>query len=335
MTAASSAAKELHNVLRAGQPASRQPRLSIGIVNNMPDAAFQATERHFGAHLRNGANGLDIRIHLFAIPEIERSLDICARINSRYTDYSRLNGLHMDALVVTGAAPKTELLNDELYWGHLTRLADWARTRTLSVLWSCLSAHAVVQHLDGIMRHRLPKKLSGLYRVERRNVDPLLADVDPLLWVPHSRYNGLSEEALRAAGYTIMTSSQLAGVDMFSKRTPSHFVFLQGHPEYDSDTLMREYRRDVLRYLKQERDAYPDIPENYFDAKTEAALEAFRHRACNARRAGGAKSSFPDLGQNIPQVGRWHTSASKVFRNWIQHVAALKMRQPSRQGAAV
>ena len=73
-------------------------------------------------------------------------------------DYSRLNELHMDALVVTGAAPKTALLNDELYWEHLTRLADWARTRTLSVLWSCLSAHAVVQHLDGITRHRLPKE---------------------------------------------------------------------------------------------------------------------------------------------------------------------------------
>ena len=152
--------------------------------------------------------------------------------------------------------------------------------------------------------------------------------------MPHSRYNGLSEEALRAAGYTIMTSSQLAGVDMFSKRTPSYFVFLQGHPEYDSDTLMREYRRDVLRYLKHERDIYPDIPENYFDAETEAALETFKRMARNARRS-GSKSSFPDLSQKIPQIGCWHTSAAKIFRNWIQYVATLKMQQLSRQGAAV
>jgi homoserine O-succinyltransferase/O-acetyltransferase len=40
---------------------------------------------------------------------------------------------------------------------------------------------------------------------------------------------------------------------MFVKYNRSLFVLLQGHPEYDSATLLREYRRDVGRFLRRLR----------------------------------------------------------------------------------
>jgi homoserine O-succinyltransferase/O-acetyltransferase len=312
---------------------ARRPRISVGIINNMPDAALQPTERQFLTLLAAGADDFDLRVHLFSLPGLVRSGAASDRVRTRYLDYDCLSELHMDALIVTGAVPNAASLADEPFWPHLIELAEWAKTRTLSVLWSCLSAHAAVLHMDGIARRRLPKKLSGLYRAETCGADPLTAGLGEGFWVPHSRYNELPEDALRAAGYRILGRSGSAGADMFSKSTPSLFVLLQGHPEYDGDTLMREYRRDVLQYLAHERGDYPDLPENYFNADTEVQLRAFAHSARLVRRPDMA-DQFPDLRSAIPQVGVWQPAAARILSNWINTVADLKMRQLDRRGAA-
>ena len=60
------------------------------------------------------------------------------------------------------------------------------------------------------------------------------------------------------------------------KQRKSLFVFFQGHPEYEATTLMLEYRRDIGRFLRRERDTYPPMPHGYFDEETVAALAALR-----------------------------------------------------------
>jgi len=102
--------------------------------------------------------------------------------------------------------------------------------------------------------------------------DALLADVSKPLVTPHSRQNGLSRADLARRGYRILTHSTEAGVDAFTRVGQARALFLQGHPEYDSDTLMREYARDVGRFLRGERPVHPVTPSGYFDAATEAAL---------------------------------------------------------------
>ena len=235
---------------RVGRVEGWRPRISVAIINNMPDLALQATERQFLTHLEAGAEQFDLRVHLFSLPGIARSGAMRDRVKTRYLDYACLRELHMDALIVTGAVPNAAPLTDEPFWPHMVELAEWASTHTLSVLWSCLSAHAAVLHLDGITRRRLPRKLSGLYSIETNGGHALLAGVDRTIWIPHSRYNDLPEEALRAAGYAILGRSDAVGVDMFMKATPSLFVGLQGHPEYDGHSLMREYRRDLRNILR-------------------------------------------------------------------------------------
>ena len=73
--------------------------------------------------------------------------------------------------------------------------------------------------------------------------------VDPK--TPHSRFNALAECDLEAKGYVTLTRSRDAGPDVFIKDEDLLEVFWQGHPEYDRDTLAREFRRDVLRYLQR------------------------------------------------------------------------------------
>jgi homoserine O-succinyltransferase len=311
----------------------RRPRISIGIINNMPDVALQPTERQFVTLLAAGAEGFDLRVHLFSLPGLARSGAARDRVKTRYLNYDCLSELHMDALIVTGAIPNAAVLTDEPFWPYLVELVDWAKTHTISVLWSCLSAHAATLYLDGIARRRLSKKLSGLYRVETCGSDPIMAGLNHGFLVPHSRYNELTEVSLLAAGYKILSRSNIAGIDMFSKSTPSLFVFSQGHPEYDGDTLMREYRRDVSAYLANERSDYPDLPMNYFNSETEAALRAFADKA-HLYRGPGLAEQFPDLRSAVPPAVIWQPGAARILANWINYVAILKMRQINRQGTA-
>ena len=58
----------------------------------------------------------------------------------------------------------------------------------------------------------------------------------------------------------MLTRSRFAGPDVFIKDEDLLEVFWQGHPEYDHDTLAREFRRDVLRYSTTNGHVHPDCP---------------------------------------------------------------------------
>ncbi len=187
------------------------------------------------------------------------------RIDQQYTDIADLGRLQIDGLIVTGAEPNAATLQEEPFWQDLTDIIDWARTNTRSTIWSCLAAHAAVLHLDGIERQRLDAKCSGVFDCAKVTDGWLTSDVSSPLKIAHSRLNELRESDLVARGYQILTASQEAGVDIFTKQFDSQFVFFQGHPEYDALSLQREYLRDITRFLAGERDSYPACPAGYFD----------------------------------------------------------------------
>ncbi len=92
---------------------------------------------------------------------------------------------------------------------------------------------------------------------------------------PHSRYNDLDERELTDNGYLILTRSERAGVDAFVKQGATLEAFWQGHPEYEADTLAREVRRDLQRFLDGATRTPPPLPENYLTAGTREQLEAY------------------------------------------------------------
>ncbi len=122
----------------------------------------------------------------------------------------------------------------------------------------------------------LQKKLSGVYQSARVEDDPLFFGMTPQTAVPHSRRNDIAEADLVARGYRVLSRLSSGQADIFTREPPGHsrFVFLQGHPEYDSRTLGREYLRDMERFLKGEAPTPPAMPENYFDRATEDRLAA-------------------------------------------------------------
>jgi homoserine O-succinyltransferase len=205
---------------------------------------------------------------------------------------------------------------EEPYYKPLTQLVDWAEEHTVSTVWSCLAAHAAVQHLDGVSRERFPQKLAGVFDVAPAASHPILAGMPSQWTMPHSRHNTLPAKPLAAAGYQLLSTAQDAGPDMFVKQGKSLFLFVQGHPEYDPGALLREYRRDVGRFLAGERDSYPDMPNNYFDEGAVAAATAFRDLAIRTRDP-KLFDHFPFSGSGDGMSHAWHDSAVRLYSNWL------------------
>jgi homoserine O-succinyltransferase/O-acetyltransferase len=314
---------------RRGTIRDRGRRLTIGLVNNMPDGALAATERQFNRALEAAAGDIDVQLRFYTLPQVPRSPEALEHLARLYVDAAALQGGSLDAVIVTGAQPIAARLRDEPYWGALTRVIDWAEANTISAILSCLAAHAGVEHLSGVARRRLTKKCSGVFAFERVGADRLTEGAHERWLAPHSRYNGLDEAELIRAGYAVLTRSPRVGVDMFVKQMRSLFVFLQGHPEYEGDTLAREYRRDLGRFLGGEIAALPDIPEGYFSAQAERALASFRDQARAAGRP-DAMAAFPDIALRGQTDAPWRSSTDLLYRNWLGLVAERKVEAAQR-----
>lgn len=293
--------------------------LTIGLINNMPDPAFQATERQFARLLQAAAGHRRIHLHCFSLPSVKRSPQTRTLMEGRYADISDLTRLRLDGLIVTGAEPIAATLPEEPFWKDLTDVIDWAQTNTRSAIWSCLAAHAVVLHLDGIERQQLDVKCSGLYDCAKVAAENwLMKDIDSPLKIAHSRINTLRKADLTAHGYQLLTESRDAGVDIFAKRLRSHFVFFQGHPEYDALSLQREYLRDITRYLARQREIFPAFPTSYFNAETEYKLANYQKRAI-------AERQIP-LSIELPRLVlrsdlATGVAAAAIFRNWLEYLS--------------
>jgi homoserine O-succinyltransferase len=320
------ATKPLSRV-RSGARGRSDATLTIGLVNNMPDPALESTEQQFLRLLHEAAKNLPIRVKLFSIGSIPRGERAREHLRTYYSDTRDLWGSRIDGLIVTGTEPRAANLADEPYWAALTALFDWAQENTTSTVLSCLAAHAAVLHLHGIKRVPLPQKCFGVFQQQKHSDHLLLRGCSGRMATPHSRWNELPGPALASAGYDVLTASPNAGVDTFVWQGRSQFLFFQGHPEYDPETLGREYRRDVGRFLRREQPRYPDLPIGYFDEATTQSLQDFRLRA-EADRRDDLLSEFP--ASPISFGNTWRAFAIGVYNNWLTHMAAQRGKAMAR-----
>lgn len=300
--------------------------LTIGLINNMPDAALEATERQFLALLESASEGFSIRLQLYALPGVPRNEAGSRHVNTFYSSVESLWDTQLDGLIVTGREPLTPNLADEPYWESFTRVVEWAQDNTYSAVWSCLAAHAAVQYMDGVGRVRNGHKCSGIFDCALLYDHPLMADVPFRFKLPHSRWNGLPEDQLRARGYQVLSRAEDAGADTFIKQFKSLFVFFQGHPEYEPNTLLLEYRRDVGRYLKGETEKYPLIPRGYFGEDTEMVLTTLQTESPLRSR----EDLLAEVSGVLEQAGiekSWGQTAKGIYRNWLEYVCAQKKIQ--------
>lgn len=307
--------------LKRGSVRDRGRRLRIGLVNNMPDAALHATERQFMNLIEEASGEYDIRVTLVALESLPRDAEVRKAIAATYRGPRQLRLASPDALIFTGAEPRATQLTDEPFWDELTALFDWSRGGVESALYSCLAAHAAVLHRDGIQRRRLLRKLSGVFESDVVMPHELTEGLSHTI-APHSRLNALAECDLEFKGYLTLTRSDEAGPDVFVREREMLEVFWHGHPEYDRDTLAREFRRDAARYLHGERPVAPNLPAHYFDRDARLAIEAAL--AGDTREVIAAIESRLDPEMLSPPIALWRETAIKLTSNWLSAIARRK-----------
>jgi len=299
----------------------RSARLTCALINNMPDGAFDATERQFLGLLQEGSGAHEIEVRRYTMRGVPRAKEASIRIAE---DYFPLSDLYLDPpdlLIVTGSNPIEMNIQDEPYWNDLVEVLSWARVRVSSTLLSCLSAHAALAVFDGIERTRLSAKCTGVFSQHVKLARPLIHEFESEILLPHSRWNSVPREALEVAGYDVIIHSEATGWTMASREEDGRQVVLvQGHPEYDPSSLLREYRRDAGRYVRGERDEAPFLPFHCVSPEDWESLEQFHQEIVLGEREPKLFDEFPFDDQGARAPWPWRTLATRFFTNLVTSV---------------
>jgi homoserine O-succinyltransferase len=297
--------------------------ITVALVNNMPDGAFVDTEEQFRA-VASSAGTDGIEFELYTIKEIPRSEKVAEVIASRYRGLDELWMRPPDALIVTGTEPKHPQLRLEPYWPHLARLLEWAAGHVPTTLLSCLASHVSLLLFDGLERVPRATKCSGVFEgIVEGSGDPLATGLPPIFRLPHSRLNGVPDSALIDAGYHIVVGSRGAepGWSVATReQRDSLFVLCQGHPEYGTLSLLREYRRDVRRALfGQGAVPYPRLPDGYLGEEARNRLTEFERRAHATDidpRELWPTFPFDEVAATVENS--WVAASGTLYSNWIE-----------------
>lgn len=307
--------------------------LDIGLINNMSDSALMPTERQLFDLLTAAAGSLLVRLHFYTMETTPRSEWGRDYVRRYYRGTDDLLNRSLDGIIVTGAEPRAASLPEEPYWTTFAQIVDWAKENTVSSVYSCLAVHGAVLHTDGVARHKLPAKCIGVFAEAKMRDHPLMQDIPATFKIPHARWNEVQEGDLESCGYSILTKSPEAGVDCFVKQQKkSLFVHFHGHPEYETQSLLGEYRRDMGRFLRRENDVCPTIPRGYFDAEAEEVMATFRRKAL-ADRCPQFFADFPadQAAKDLRNV--WHMPAKRIYRNWLLYMASQRAERSKPLGA--
>jgi homoserine O-succinyltransferase len=301
--------------------------LHIGFLNIMPDAALEATERQF-FRLVGACNQIaQFHVHPFTIEGLPRGASAQEHIDAYYETFAQLKQDGLDALIISGANVTHAHLQEEDFWQPLSEVFEWAKEHVTSVLCSCLASHALIQFCYGIERTRLPAKRWGVYAhkvIDRKH--PLIAEINTRFDVPHSRFNEVFQAELAQHGIKTLVASDEAGVHLAVSPDGFRIVFFQGHPEYDNISLLKEYKREVLRYINQEIDQYPPVPQHYFNKEAQAIFTRYQEHVQQSLSNKQDILPFPEQ-EVVPFLDNtWRDTAKAVFNNWLGKVYQITNR---------
>jgi homoserine O-succinyltransferase/O-acetyltransferase len=303
-----------------GAPGSRW---TCALVNNMPDGAFVQTEGQFLDLLDVGSGDQDLDVRLYAMPGVPRGEATALRIAERYLPMSDLYDHPPRMVIVTGANPVEPTLEDEPIWDDLTRLLMWATGAVPSMLLSCLSAHAALTVFDGLERESLPEKCTGVFTQQARAGDPTTKGLGRSVILPHSRVSTVSTDRVQAAGWDIPLASEAVGWSVATKRVGQCDVLLvQAHPEYGPISLLREYERDLRRFVRHERDTLPVLPSNCAAPEDMVRLDELQRRITAGERGPELFESFPFADVEARAPWGWRPVATRLYSNWLATVPA-------------
>jgi homoserine O-succinyltransferase len=302
--------------------------LHIGFLNMMPDAALTATEQQFIKLVGSCNQIAQFYVYPFSIKELNRGARAEEHISQFYFSFDELADKGLDALIISGANVANPSLDQEAFWNPLIDVVRWADANVASILCSCLATHALVKYHHGIDRKRLPRKRWGVYshRISQPE-HPLMHDINTRFDAPHSRYNEITRAQLEEAGLTVLVESEEAGVHLAVSPDQFRHVYFQGHPEYQAISLLKEYKREVLRFIDGELDSPPPYPEHYFPDEAIEIVESYIAACRAAMQDSGDIPGFPEAELEPLIDNTWNDTGKAIVDNWLGLVYQLTNRE--------
>ena len=262
--------------------------------------------------------------HTFRNDAVDREGSAAEHVARHYEDFATLREEGLDALIITGANVTEADITRERFWEPMTAVMDWAKENVTSTLCSCLASHGAFMHYHGILRTHLAQKQWGVY--PHRVVDathPLVSNINTRFDTCHSRFNDVPREQMEAAGLRVLIHGEEPGVLVSTSHDGLRFVYFQGHPEYDIVSLMKEYKREISRYLQRDREDYPPMPDHYFTEIAWGILEIYRDALQQAESRGEAIPDFPEAAIVARLDNTWTDTGKALFNNWLGLVYQL------------
>ena len=93
--------------------------------------------------------------------------------------------------------------------------------------------------------------------------------------------------------------------------------------EYDINSLLKEYKREVLRYLRGEVKESPPFPQHCFPEAAKAAADRYMSLAQAALRRGEPMPDFVDSDIAPLMDNTWGDTGRAIISNWLGLVYQL------------
>lgn len=256
--------------------------LNVLILNLMPTKIVTETQL-----LRKLSNTpLQIQVELLRTSSYRSRNTDSDHLESFYTTFEQVRDRRFDGMIITGAPVENMEFQQVDYWEELCEIMEWSKSHVHSTLHICWGAQAGLYYHHGIEKRSLPKKLFGVYEtMVLKPSSPLFRGFDDIFYAPNSRYTEVwKADILKVPELELVAYSPEAGVYAVKSQDSRQF-FVMGHPEYDPDTLAREYWRDRNKGLDIA------VPEHY----------------------------FPGDNPDKPPVVRWRSAGQLLYTNWLNY----------------
>ncbi|GIT91787.1 homoserine O-succinyltransferase [Jannaschia pagri] len=256
--------------------------LRIGLLNLMPMKI--TTETQFARLI--GATPLQIEFTLIRMTEHQSRHTSPAHMESFYRTFQEVKDQKFDGFIITGSPIEHLPFEEVTYWDELREIMDWTQTNVHSTFGVCWGGMALVWHFHGVEKHILPAKHFGCFRVQNEAPSsPLLRGFSDDCVIPVSRWTEVRRDAVEAAGMQVLLGSEETGPCLIEDRT-RRAIHIFNHFEYDSDTLQKEFERDMANGTEI------NVPGNY----------------------------YPDDDPTRQPSNRWRSHAHLLYGNWINEI---------------
>jgi homoserine O-succinyltransferase len=256
--------------------------LRIGLLNLMPMKI--TTETQFARLI--GATPLQIDLTLIRMTEHQSKHTSAAHMEEFYRTFQDIKDQKFDGFIITGSPIEHLPFSQVTYWDELREIMDWTQTNVHSTFGVCWGGMAMAWHFHGVEKHLLEQKHFGCFRVQNEDPSsPYLRGFSDDCVIPVSRWTEVRRDDVERAGMKVLLGCAQTGPCLIEDAA-HRAIHIFNHFEYDTDTLKKEYERDIASGTPI------NVPGRY----------------------------YPDNDPQRQPLNRWRSHAHLLYGNWINQI---------------